>query len=179
MAVLVLYATVEGQTRKIAEHVAARIEGLGHMVVLGDVRDPGFAVPGTFEAIVLCAPIHMGRYPEAFVRFVTDWKTAIEAVPNALVSVSLAIHSDDATERAEAEAYPTHLEHKSGYHPASVHHAAGALKYLEYDFFKRSLMRRIAGKEGGPVDVSRDHELTDWAALDQFIDGFAGQIAQQ
>lgn len=179
MTVLVLYASVEGHTRKIAEHVAARIEERGHIVVRGDVRDPGFAVPGTFEAIVLCAPIHIGRYPEAFVRFVTDWKTAIEAVPNALISVSLAIHSDNAEERAEAEAYPAHLEHKSGYHPGSVHHAAGALKYLEYDFFKRALMRRIAGKEGGPVDTSRDYELTDWAALDQFVDGFTRQIAQR
>lgn len=177
MTVLVLYATVEGQTRKIAEHVAKKLEVLGHLIVLGDVRDPGFAVPGRFDGIVLCAPIHMSRYPAAFVQFVGDWKTEIEAVPNALVSVSLSISSEDAEERTEAEAFPVHLQNKTGYHPGSVHHAAGALKYLEYDFFKRHLIRRIAAKEGGPVDTSQDYELTDWAALDRFVDEFAGRIA--
>jgi menaquinone-dependent protoporphyrinogen oxidase len=30
-------------------------------------------------------------------------------------------------------------------------------------------MRRIARKEGAPTDTSRDHELTDWPALDRFV----------
>ncbi len=37
-------------------------------------------------------------------------------------------------------------------------------------------MRRIAEKEGGPVDVSKDHELTDWAALDAFTDSFVASL---
>jgi menaquinone-dependent protoporphyrinogen oxidase len=58
-----------------------------------------------------------------------------------------------------------------------VHHAAGALKYLEYDFFKRALMRQIARKEGASVDTSRDHEFTDWEALDAFVQEFADDVA--
>lgn len=176
MSILVIYASVEGQTRKIATHVAERIEATGRSVVLADVREPGFAVPGQFDGIVLCAPIHVGRYPEAFARFVADWRQAIESVPNAFVSVTLAIHSDDEAERAEARAFPDKLARKTGFRAQMVHHAAGALKFLEYDFFKRYVMRRIAAKEGGPVDVTRDHELTDWAALDAFTDAFLAEV---
>lgn len=177
MTVLVLYATVEGQTRKIAEHAAAQLEKSGHGVVLADVREPGFAIPGRFEGVLLCAPIHMGRYPDPVAQFLIDWKAALADVPTALVSVSLGICSGNADDRAEAEAYPAKLEKKTGFHISKVHHAAGALKYLEYDFFKRMMMRQIATKESGPVDTSKDHEFTDWAALDRFLGEFADDVA--
>ena len=177
MTVLVLYATVEGHTRKIAEHAAAELEKLGQGVVLGDIREPGFAVPGRFEGVLLCAPIHVGRYPEPVARFIIDWKAALAEVPTALVSVTLGIRSDSDEDRAEAENYPAKLEKKTGFHIPRVHHAAGALKYLEYDFFKRALMRQIAAKEGGPVDTRQDHEFTDWAALDRFLQEFADDVA--
>lgn len=177
MAILVLYATVEGHSRTIAEHAATLLEGRGHPVVLGDMREPGFAVPGRFDGILLCAPIHIGRYPDPLIRFASDWKDALDDVPNALISVSLAIASDSAEERTEAQAYPEGLEKKTGYRPRLVHHAAGALKYAEYDFFKRMMMRRIAAKEGGPVDTSRDHVLTDWDALDRFLGDFSDLVA--
>ena len=177
MTVLVLYATIEGHTRKIAEHAAAKLEEAGQGVVVGDVREPGFAIPGRFEGVLICAPIHLGRYPTPVAQFLTDWKAALAQVPTALVSVSLSIHSDSAEERAEAEAYPAKLERKTGFHIQKIHHAAGALKYIEYDFFKRALMRQIAAKEGGPVDTSLDHEFTDWAALDAFVQEFADDVA--
>tara|TARA_R110002020_G_scaffold316254_6_gene531317 strand:- start:803 stop:1351 length:549 start_codon:yes stop_codon:yes gene_type:complete len=177
MSILVLYATVEGHSRKIAEYAAAQLEKMGHGVVVGDVREPGFALPGRFEGVLLCAPVHMGRYPASLAQFILDWKSALAEVPTALVSVSLAIRSGIAEDRAEAEGYPAHLEKKTGFHIPKVHHAAGALKYLEYDFFKRMLMRQIASKEGGPVDTSKDHEFTDWAALDGFLREFADDIA--
>lgn len=177
MSVLVLYATIEGHSRKIAEHAATQLEAMGQGVVLGDVREPGFAIPGRFEGVLLCAPIHMGRYPDCVAQFIIDWKAALAEVPVALVSVSLGIHSDNAEERTEAEGFPAKLEKKTGFHIAKVHHAAGALKYLEYDFFKRMLMRQIASKEGGPLDTGKDHEFTDWAALDQLLHEFVGEIA--
>lgn len=177
MTVLVLYATVEGHTRKIAEHAADKLEKSGQAVVLADVREPGFAIPGRFDGVLICAPIHIGRYPSSVAQFLIDWKAALVEVPTALVSVSLGIHSDSAEDRAEAESYPAKLERKTGFHIAKVHHAAGALKYLEYDFFKRMLMRQIASKESGPVDTSRDHEFTDWAALDAFVQTFIDDIA--
>lgn len=177
MTVLVIYASVEGHTRKIAEHAAARLEAVGEQVVLGDVREPGFAVPGRFDGVLVCAPIHIGRYPSPVARFIIDWKAALAEVPTAMISVSLGIHSENAEERTEAEGFPARLERKTGFHFPRVHHAAGALKYLEYDFFKRALMRQISQKEGGPVDTGRDYEFTDWQALDAFVQNFADDVA--
>jgi menaquinone-dependent protoporphyrinogen oxidase len=44
---------------------------------------------------------------------------------------------------------------------------AGRLAYREYNVLVRFLIKRIAKKEGGPTDTSRDHELTDWDAVDR------------
>jgi menaquinone-dependent protoporphyrinogen oxidase len=34
-------------------------------------------------------------------------------------------------------------------------------------------MKRIARKAGAPTDTSRDHEFTNWPALDRFVEDMA------
>lgn len=174
MHVLILYATVEGQTRKIATHVADRLDALGEeveLVALSGER-PGDPIPSRFVRAVLCAPIHMGRYPSPFVHYLQRHAAELAAVPTAFVSVSLGVASDMEEDRRDARQVPQELLDKVGWEPDALHHAAGALKYLEYDYFKRWVMRRIARREGMPIDTSTDHEMTDWSALDGFIDAF-------
>ena len=55
---------------------------------------------------------------------------------------------------------------------------AGALAYTRYGFLTRFFMRRIAKKEGGPTDTSRDHELTDWGMVARFANGMGDALAQ-
>ncbi len=61
---------------------------------------------------------------------------------------------------------------ETGWTPAITRHVAGALRYTEYDYFKRLIMRRIARQQGGDTDTSRDHEYTDWDDLTRFVDEF-------
>jgi len=44
------------------------------------------------------------------------------------------------------------------------------LRYSRYDPITRWIMKKIAAKEGGPTDTSRDYELTDWEAVDHFAE---------
>ena len=64
------------------------------------------------------------------------------------------------------------MKAESGWKPAMIHHAAGALRFTQYDFFKRWMMKRIASHENAPTDTSRDHEFTDWTALASFTTDF-------
>lgn len=178
MIFLVAYASVEGQTRKIAERVARFLEASGNRAEIVDLSQPGFGVPARFDGAILCAPIHVGRYPDDFVAFVRDWKDSLDSIPTALVSVTLSIASEFPEEREEAKEFPQSLAGQTGWTPGRVHHAKGALRYTEYDFFKRWMMRRIAEREGASTDVSRDHELTDWDALDDFVSGFLKDAAK-
>lgn len=178
MIVLVAYATIEGHTADIAKRIARTIEAEGNDAILLQLGQPGFAVPGRFDAVILAAPVHIGSYPQTLFSFVQNWKSALKDVPCGLVSVSLAIASDEADERETACTYPEQIGEKTGYTPDIVHHAAGALKFAEYDFFKRWMMKRIAAAEGGPLDTSQDHVLTDWQALDEFTTSFLSESAR-
>ena len=178
MIVLIAYASIEGHTADIARKIAATVEAEGNNAVLLELGQPGFALPGRFDSVILAAPIHVGSYPQSLFAFVQNWKSALKDVPCALVSVSLGIASDKAEEREEASAYHEQIADKTGYSPDIVHHAAGALKYTEYDFFKRWIMRRISAAEGGPVDTSKDFVLTDWDALEAFTKSFLSEAAK-
>ena len=172
MIILVGYATVEGQTRKIAEAVASAVEAAGDRALLFDISSGGEYAVAHPAAAILCAPVHAARYPAAFARFVRQEAAWLNSVPSAFVSVSLLIRSEFGEEREEATQFPDHLFEESGWKPGMIHHAAGALRYTEYDFFKRWIIRRMAEHEHAPTDVSRDHEFTDWTALSAFVADF-------
>lgn len=176
MRILVIYATVEGQTRKIANHIAERLSGSGHDINLIDAADVDAAPAAeSFDASIITAPVHIGTFPSPLRRFVKDNAGTLMARPGAFVSVSLSAASDNESEVNEIGEIVEKFSKETSWWPISVHHAAGALKYTEYDFFRRWMLKRIAEKEGGPTDTSRDHEFTDWAALDVFVDGFVKQ----
>ncbi|MBB3146846.1 menaquinone-dependent protoporphyrinogen oxidase [Phyllobacterium trifolii] len=179
MNFLVLYSTIEGQTRKIAEAVASHLETQGHMVMLTDANQVGFADPGTSDGAILCAPVHIGRYPSPFVHYVHDWGTVLNDMPSAFISVSLSIASADEEEKTEARDYPVRLADETGWKPRFVLHCAGALKYTEYDFFKRWMLKRIASAEGGPIDTKHDHELTNWTEIKRFVDDILRALVKE
>lgn len=170
MQILVLYSTEEGHTKKIATALSSAFEDMGNEVFLTKTFDPGYCDPGTFDAAVLCAPIHMGQYPSDFVTYIENWKSALSSVPSTLVTSSLFINCKGEKEQEEAKAYPTELASKTGWKPDYIYNVAGALNYPEYDFFKRWIMKRAAKQEGLPMDTDINHELTDWEELRAFAE---------
>jgi menaquinone-dependent protoporphyrinogen oxidase len=46
----------------------------------------------------------------------------------------------------------------------------GALRYTQYGFLKRFLMKQISRRHNGPTDTSRDYEFTDWQRVDRFVE---------
>lgn len=66
----------------------------------------------------------------------------------------------------------------TGWQPGKIQAVAGALLYTKYNFFLRLLMKRIAKAAGGDTDTSRDHEYTDWKALDHFVEEFLPALAE-
>jgi menaquinone-dependent protoporphyrinogen oxidase len=161
LIILVGYSTVEGQSRKIAETVAAEVEACGDRALLFDIALGGEYALGHPEAAILCAPVHAARYPAPFVAFVRQEAAWLNSVPSAFVSVTLLIRSDLGAEQQEARHFADTLLAETGWSPAMVHHAAGALRYSEYDFFKRWMMARLAAQEQAPTDTSHDYEFTD------------------
>ena len=172
MKVLIIYATVEGQTRKIAQTAAQEFENRGWNAALMNVAEPVEFTLERPDAVLLAAPVHANDYPGDFLEFVGQEAEWLNSLPSAFVSVSLSIHSDFKDERDAVLVLPETLSVHTGWKPSMVHHAAGALRFEEYDFFKKFLVRHMATREAKSADGKHNHEFTDWTALSEFIGEF-------
>ena len=180
----IVYATTEGHTRRVAEHLAGSLKARGLASVLHDARDARVG-PSAFAAIVLAASAHRGRHQAEMVRYVRHNRSQIEAIPNAFISVSLSeAGAEDPTLEDEQRQKHTAAVRSmigrfvgdAGWRPRRVFPVAGALTYTRYGFLTRWIMERIARRAKGATDVSRDHDYTDWVALDRFAGTFASDV---
>jgi menaquinone-dependent protoporphyrinogen oxidase len=184
--VLILYATREGHTRRVAEHLAGFLQARGIAAEMVDAaRVPnGFSLP-RYCAAVIAASVHCGVHERELIRFVKDHVDALNRMPAALLSASLSeagaedIKSPPARRAraaADVQRMINALLQETGWHPGRVKAVAGALLFTKYNFLLRFVMKRISRQAGGATDTSKDHEYTDWKALDDFIDEFVQAI---
>lgn len=174
--ILIVYGTVEGQTRKIAAFVNDHLCRRRNDVRLVDAADaPKGLDPADYDAVIVAASVHMGRHQGAAVHFVKSHLDALRKRPCAFVSVSLHAMSEDPDDRAEMLRYVDLFREETGWTPDAVCYAAGALRFTRYDFFKKLAARRVAQERGVAPDAQGDYEFTDWTALTRFVDEFVIQ----
>ncbi|WP_132060939.1 flavodoxin domain-containing protein [Halorussus amylolyticus] len=167
-SLLVIYGTGEGQTAKIAERIAATISKRGHEASTLDVRDrPDSFTLEVYEAVVVGASIHVGKHQDEVRGFVTENRDALSEMPTAFFQVSLSSANEE--KREEAAGYVESFITETGWHPDRIGQFGGALRFSEYGFLKRLMMKQIA-KDLLTEDreADGDIEFTDWDAVDAF-----------
>lgn len=172
----IIYTTREGQTAKVAEHIANRLRGAdGNAVQVFSVEMAPHRI-AHFDAIAIGGSIHFGHYEADLVEFVKQHRDELTARRSAFFSVSGSAGSDVEPYASESAGYASEFVDATGWNPDVVGIFAGAIKYTQYGFIKKRVMRRIAQREGEPTDMSRDHELTDWADVDAFADDILAHL---
>ncbi len=171
--VLVVYGTTEGQTRKVAEFIENALKERGAKVDLLDSASASAALVQPFyAAAIVCGSLHQHHYQASLLRFVQDNAAWLAGIPSAFVAVSLTAVLDDTESRDELREAVEAVFRKAGWTPTITRHAAGALRYTQYDYFKRLIMKLIAKQHGGDTDTTHDHEYTDWDDLTRFVEEF-------
>lgn len=173
--ILIPYATTEGQTARIAEYAADVVHGHGHQAQAVDIGVSGDTVPDGYDGVIVGASIHMGKHDKSMRDYVRKHRAALERLPSALFSVSLAAHGD--TE--EAESYVEEFEQETGWRPRHVALFGGALLYTQYGFLKRHLMKKIARDKPGDLgtDIARDYVYTEWDGVRRFVEDFLDELS--
>ena len=173
MKILLAYATTEGQTRKVAHFMADVWKEMGHEVSLIDVGDEAHHLED-HDATVLGGSVHMGALQAALLSFVKTHHQAIHANHSALFTVSLSMAGPDEEAKEDVRRAAISLLEQADWQPKEVVHFAGALRYTEYDWFKRYVMRLITHRKGSEdLDTSKDYEYTDWDQVRSFCQHFA------
>lgn len=159
--ILIVYATREGQTQRIAEHLAGAVKGHDQSCeVVNAALIPKDIATSNYSTVVAAASLHGGKYEPEMVRFVKLHATELNSIPGVFVSVSLAESVvslaesvEDTTvpagRRAEADAMVRQSIDRflaeTGWHPSRIAAAAGALPYTKYGIVMRFVMKKICG----------------------------------
>jgi menaquinone-dependent protoporphyrinogen oxidase len=186
--VLVLYATLEGQSRKVAEHAVGHLRGKGlgaRLVDVHDLHEP-FQL-SNYRAVLMVAPVHASFHPRAMVRFASLQREQLAKMPARLLSLTLSQAGVELTsarpeQREQSMAGVRQVTQRfcdaTGFDARRVVPIAGCLAYSKYGFLKRQIMRYIAKKAGGSTDTSRDHEYTNFANVEAAVDALCGELSQ-
>ena len=172
--ILIAYGTTEGHTARIAEYIADVIRGQGHEADALDLKRSRDALMDSYDATIVGGSIHMGKHDAHLRDFVQRNRAALERLPSAFFSVSLAAHGD----MENARAYVENFEQETGWRPAHVGFFGGALLYRQYGFLKRLIMKRIVHSKPGnlSLDTSHDHEYTEWHEVKRFAEDFLQRL---
>ena len=172
MKLFVGYASKEGQSRKIARHIADFAFDTGHSVELQAVADDSGVELSRFDAVILAAPIHTGHYPKPFAQFVSAHADTLNTAQARFVSVSLAAAGHDAEDWRSLEHIADDFKQATGWSPTDTKHAAGAYMPSRYDILTRFIMRRIVSQKDPEANLGEDKEYTDWGDLNAWINSW-------
>jgi menaquinone-dependent protoporphyrinogen oxidase len=172
---LVLFGTTDGHSAKVAQAIGDQLRIKGHRT---DVADAKLArpTPDDFDAVFVVASVHARGYQRPVVDWVSRHADALNGRPTAFVSVCLGVLQHDPAVDRELQSIVDNLLRSAAWRPVETKIVAGALKYTQYNFLKRWVMKRIARKAGGDTDTARDYEYTDWTELADFVDRFARRL---
>ena len=170
MKALIAYGTTEGQTRKVAEHVAGLVRERGGDADLHNCERHAAALQvADYDAVAVVASIHQQAHQESVMQFVQAQRDALQAKPALFLSVSLSAAFDD--KRAEAQGYVDDFLSQTGWKPTATHLVAGAVRPSQYDYFEQEIVERIVLK-GHESEAEGERELTDWDDLSAAVTAF-------
>ena len=176
MTVLIAYATVEGQTGKIARFVEGQVRDAGHETALLEIAgSTGDVEFDAIDSVVLAASVHERRHPKGFEAFVSSNRAALAERQVLLLSVSLSAAFEDY--RDEAQDYLDEMTLRTGLEPAAELLVGGAVRPESYDDYAARVLRQVVLKDRAFVPTTRDHEFTNWDELALTVADFLKQRA--
>jgi len=179
MNILIAYATTEGQTQKIAGWIGDWLRKRGHEVSVLEaaLAGRGNQIDG-YDAYILAGSLHQEKHQKELVEFAKRHVATLQKSHSAFLSVSAsASRTDEGSQAATRRCIGTFIQQTS-WIPRAWLPVGGAIKYTKYNFILRAVMKSISKKNNGPTDTSKDHELTDWEALEKFVDRFINDLLE-
>jgi menaquinone-dependent protoporphyrinogen oxidase len=176
MNIALLYASHDGQTRRIADYLAFRMEAEGADVYpcdLGKNVYDRYNRPDP-EVVVLLAPVRYGFHLKPVDGFIRQHKAFLKQRRFVLVSVNLTARKPD-KDLPETNPYLMKWIKRHGLNPDRVAVFAGKLDYARYRWWEKLAIRLIMWMTGGPTDLTACVDYTQW----EKVKALATQISEE
>lgn len=179
-AIFVAFATTDGHTATIAEKIREQLVQQENSCEVFNISSKAAIPPlDTFDGVILAGSVHMGRHQEALHKFCERNAEVLAQLPVAFISVSASASRDDEESKVAAQESLREFLTFTRLCPSSTLKLGGAILYTKYKFITKLVMKSISEKRGGPVDMTKDHILTDWDQLSRFVNDFLTKIDEK
>ena len=171
---LLLYATRDGQSRRIAAHIAARLADNGIAAPPRDLAE-AFPTPAELVAaplVVVIAAVRYGRHLPEAEGLLATYREPLARARLVFVSVNLTARKPG-KDTAAGNPYVRKLLARHRLEPVLATAVAGRLDYPRYGWLDRQIIRLIMRMMGGPTDLSSCIEFTSWQAVDRIASRIA------
>ncbi|ABV85351.1 menaquinone-dependent protoporphyrinogen IX dehydrogenase [Shewanella pealeana] len=169
---LIIYSTVDGQTKAICEQIKRINQEQGAKVTLASLEDAETLGLAQFDKILVAASIRYGKHRPALYQFINRHHAVLDAKHNAFFTVNVVARKPEKN-TPETNPYMKKFLELSLWQPQQLAVFAGKIDYPKYRLFDKVMIRFIMWMTKGPTDTSGTFEFTDWNKVDEFARAFA------
>ncbi len=171
MNILIIFATIEGQTGKIARYVETLLQDADHQVTLVDAGDKAVSFSlDNVDKVILAGSVHERRHPKPFEVLIAANAKTLQAFETMMLSVSMSAAFPEGLD--EAQDYVDEMKMRTGLVTKSDVLVAGAIRSREYDYYASQVLRHVVLHNRDFDPDTEEHEFTDWAQLDKAVSQF-------
>lgn len=176
MRTLIIYASEQGHTDRIARRISKCVSKFGFPSDLVNVVEQRAEriVFDAYDAIVIGSPVHNGHYDSCIRACIHRNRTILSEVPTAFFSVRLGIVEQD-EDRGEDRGLTEFLQ-KLRWEPSAKVSFAGALRYSPIMSLEQRLMCWVLKQPNSEAHRRSQQQQTNWDTVDAFATQFAAFV---
>ncbi|MDC0610936.1 menaquinone-dependent protoporphyrinogen IX dehydrogenase [Vibrio sp.] len=169
--VLFLYSTREGQTKKILQSIEEQMEHV--KCDYFDIHELPQIDFSHYQKVLVGASIRYGHLNKKLYEFVDQNLQQLKSRNAAFICINLtARKEDEGKDTPEGSVYVKTFLSKSPWQPELIGVFAGALRYPQYRWFDKMMIKLIMKMTGGETDTTKEVEYTNWKKVKIFGDKF-------
>ncbi|MDD2693569.1 MAG: menaquinone-dependent protoporphyrinogen IX dehydrogenase [Candidatus Gracilibacteria bacterium] len=165
---LIIYATTDGHTQKIAGVIRDTLESMDHEVDVRNVLEEPVDLTG-YDKIIVGSSIRYGYHHKSIVKWIDAHAEELSQRKNAFFSVNLVARKSEKC-TPETNPYVRKFLAKIKWKPQLSAVFAGKLDYNIYNWFDAFMIRLIMRMTGGPLETPEPIEFTDWEQVKKFAE---------
>ena len=166
MKILILYSSIDGQTKNISQKIQ-EILSFKNDVELLPIESSLSLDLSSFSKIIIGASIRYGKHKPEVYNFIKINKQILNKTKNAFFSVNVVARKQEKN-TPETNPYIKKFLKISNWRPKKIGVFAGRVDYPNYGLFDKYVIKLIMFLTNGPTDTSQSYEFTDWSKVDQF-----------
>ncbi|GIU39200.1 menaquinone-dependent protoporphyrinogen IX dehydrogenase [Shewanella colwelliana] len=169
---LIIYSTVDGQTKAICDQIQAICKTESNIVTMISLEEAQSVNLSYYDKVLIGASIRYGKHRPELFQYVNRHRAVLNSKKNAFFTVNVVARKPEKN-TPETNPYMKKFIQLSLWQPQQLGVFAGKIDYPKYRFFDKFMIRFIMWITKGPTDTSGTYEFTDWDKVQEFGKAFS------